>query len=281
MLEKYEDDIVLTSDSIVRLRSLVTERSNININLYKDAYLIRRLKVRMNAVRYKSPEAYLNYVEKHPEEYRRLLSAITINVTSFFRNKATFEMIADKIIPEICKSKIERGEEKITVLCVGCATGEEPYGIAILFMEYFRRHGKSFRLKVIGTDVDKKALFTAVKGIYSQEKVVKVPKKLLERYFDAVKDGYQVTSTLKGAVIFLKKDVFTHRVHSRFDLIMCRNLLIYFLRSYQEVVQEGFYRQLLPGGFLVLGRTESLVGNGRQLFETVSITNRVYRKISN
>ncbi|MBN1573577.1 MAG: protein-glutamate O-methyltransferase CheR [Deltaproteobacteria bacterium] len=278
---KNEDDIVLTADSIVRLRSLVTERSNININLYKDAYLIRRLKVRMNAVQYRSPEAYLNHVEKNPEEYRRLLSAITINVTSFFRNKSTFEMIGEKVIPEICKNKIQRGEEKITVLCVGCATGEEPYSTAILFMEYFRKSGRSLQLKVIGTDVDKKALFTAVKGIYSNEKTANVPKKLLEKYFDVVKDGYQVTSTLKDAVIFLKKDFFTHRVQSRFDLIICRNLLIYFLRSYQEVVQEGFYRQLLPGGFLVLGRTESLVGNGRQLFETVSITNRVYRKISN
>lgn len=280
-MEKNEDDIVLASDSIVRLRSLVTERSNININLYKDEYLIRRLKVRMNAVQYRSPEAYLNFVQRNPEEYRRLLSAITINVTSFFRNKTTFEMIADTIIPEICKNKIQRGEGKINVLCVGCASGEEPYGTAILFMEHFRKMGKSFPLRVIGTDVDKKALFTAVKGIYSHEKVVKVPKKLLERYFDPVKDGYQVTSTLKDAVIFLKKDVFSHRVHSRFDLIICRNLLIYFLRSYQEVVQEGFYRQLLPGGFLVLGRTESLVGRGRQLFETVSITNRVYRKILN
>ncbi len=279
MLEKGEDEIILTSDSVVRLRSLITDRSNININIYKDAYLVRRLKVRMNAVRYRSPEAYLNYVERNPEEYRKLVSAITINVTRFFRNRPTFEMIKDSIVPEICKNKIQRGEEKITVLCVGCATGEEPYGTAILFMEHFRKSGQSFQLKVIGTDVDKRTLFTAVKGIYSPEKVEKVPKKLLERYFDPVKDGYQVTSVLKERVIFLKKDVFSHRVHRRFDLIICRNLLIYFLRSYQEVVQEGFYRQLLPGGFLVLGRTESLVGKGRQLFETVSITNRIYRKI--
>jgi chemotaxis protein methyltransferase CheR len=233
----------------------------------------------MRAVNYRSTEAYLNHVERNQEEYIRLVSALTINVTRFFRNRATFEKIKETVVPEICNSKIENGEGKVTVLCVGCATGEEPYSIAILFLEQFQESGKKLQLKVIGTDVDKKALFTAVKGIYSPEKFEKVPKAIINKYFKVVKNGYQVTSDLKDSVIFLKKDIFNYRVYSRFDLIVCRNLLIYFLRTYQEIVQEGFYRQLLPHGYLVLGRTESLVGKARQLFRAVSIPNRIYKKI--
>jgi chemotaxis protein methyltransferase CheR len=280
ILEKKEYDIVLAESSVTRLRSLITDRSNVNINIYKDEYLGRRLKVRMRAIQHKSPEMYLNFVERNPDEYKKLVSVLTIKVTSFFRNKQTFRKISEIVVPVICQDKIERGEKKINVLCVGCATGEEPYSIAMIFLEQFQKAGRNLKLKVIGTDVDKKALFTAVKGVYSPDKISKIPKRHLQKYFTVVKNGFQVTADLKSSVIFLKKDVFTHRVYSRFDFIMCRNLLIYFLRSYQEDIQEGFYKQLLPGGFLVLGRTESLVGKGRQLFEAISIPDRVYRKMS-
>jgi chemotaxis protein methyltransferase CheR len=272
-----DNRVIVSPRSYARLRSLLIRRSNLNISLYKDVYLRRRLRLRMRVSQCKTTEDYLRLAENSPEEYRKLVSTLTINVTRFFRNIETFKKINEVVIPEIVKNREERGENKINVLSVGCSTGEEPYSIAILFLEYFKKKKKDFNFRVIGTDVDKKALFVAIKGIYSKDKVIDVPEEILNNYFNATDRGYQVSSELRSSVVFLKKDVLTHRVHRRFDLILARNILIYFSRSYQEVIEERFHKQLVPGGFLSLGRTESLVGKGRKLFSAVSVPDRIYR----
>lgn len=269
--------VVVSPRSYARLRSLLIRRSNINISLYKDVYLRRRLRLRMRISQCTTTEDYLRLAESNPEECRKLVSTLTINVTSFFRNFETFKKIGEIVIPEIIRNREERGEGKINILSVGCSTGEEPYSLAILFLKYFKKTKKEFDLRVIGTDVDRKALFVAIKGIYSKDKVLNVPEDMLHDYFIATAQGYQVSSELRSSVVFLKKDVLTHRVHRRFDLILARNIFIYFSRSYQEILEERFYKQLVQGGFLSLGRTESLVGRGRQLFEAVSVPDRIYR----
>ncbi len=272
-----DNRVVVSPRSYARLRSLLIRRSNLNISLYKDVYLRRRLRLRMRISQCKTTEDYLKLAESNPEEYRKLVSTLTINVTRFFRNFETFKKISGVVIPQIVKNREERGERKINVLSVGCSTGEEPYSVAILFLEYLKKTKKDFDFRVIGTDVDKKALFVAIKGIYSKDKVFDVPEDMLNDYFNATAQGYQVSSELRSSVVFLKKDVLTHRVHRRFDLILARNILIYFSRSYQEVLEERFHKQLVQGGFLSLGRTESLVGRGRQLFSAVSVPDRIYR----
>ena len=272
-----DERVVVSPRSYARLRSLLIRRSNLNISLYKDVYLRRRLKLRMRISQCATTEDYLSLAENNPEECRKLVSTLTINVTRFFRNFETFKKIGEIVIPEIVKNRKERDEGKINILSVGCSTGEEPYSVAILFLEYFKKTKKEFDLRVIGTDVDRKALFVAIKGIYSKDKVLDVPEDMLSDYFITTDKGYQVSNELRSSVVFLKKDVLTHRVHRRFDLILARNILIYFSRSYQEVLEERFYKQLVQGGFLSLGRTESLVGRGRQLFSAVSVPDRIYR----
>jgi chemotaxis protein methyltransferase CheR len=273
-----EDDQILTPRTYARLRSILKKSGNINLNLYKDPYIGRRIQVRMRATQAVSPEEYLDIAEGDPREYKKLLSALTINVTRFFRNKETFDKISNVVIPRIVEEHKRRGTSRINVLSVGCATGEEPYSIAILFFEHFEKIGRSIDLRVIGTDIDKRALFTALKGVYSDEKVADLPKDILKKYFVPTKKGWQIEPTLRNSVIFIKKDVCTYKMYHRFDLILARNILIYFLRSYQETIQEGFHRQLAQGGYLVLGRAESLVGHTKRLFEAVSVADRIYRK---
>lgn len=278
-VSEQEEHLVLTPRNFSRLRSILRAGSNVNLNLYKDPYVGRRIQVRMRAVQVTSTEDYLDYVEKDPLEYKKLVSALTINVTRFFRNQETFDKIRDMVIPSIIRNHRERGGRRINVLSVGCATGEEPYSIGILFLEYFQKIDAPCDIRVIGTDIDKKALFCALKGIYGEEKIDDVPKDILKRYFIVTKRGYQIAPDLRSRVMFIKKDVLSYKMYNRFDLILARNILIYFLRSYQETIVEGFYRQLTKSGFLVLGRAESLVGRTRQLFEPLSVADRIYRKI--
>jgi chemotaxis protein methyltransferase CheR len=274
-----EENIVLTPRAFARLKSILKGGGNVNLNLYKDPYIGRRIQVRMRATQAATTEEYLDIAEKNPVEYKKLVSVLTINVTRFFRNQETFGKIEDVVIPGIIRNHHERGGRRINVLSVGCSTGEEPYSIAILFLDHFQKIGQSRDLRVIGTDIDKRALFHALKGVYDHEKVDNIPKDILKRYFVVTKTGYQIAPEVRNRVIFIKKDIFSYKMYSRFDLILARNILIYFLRSYQEVIVESFHRQLVRGGFLVLGRAESLVGRTRQLFEPVSVADRIYRKI--
>jgi chemotaxis protein methyltransferase CheR len=276
---EQEENIVLSPRAFARLRSILRGGSNVNLNLYKDPYIGRRIQVRMRATQHSTTEEYLDFAEGNPVEYKKLVSVLTINVTRFFRNQETFGKIRELVIPGIIRNHHERGGRRINVLSVGCSTGEEPYSIAILFLEYFQKVGQPHDLKVIGTDIDKRALFHALKGIYGGERVEDIPKDILKRYFVTTKKGYQIAPEVRNKVIFIKKDVFSYKMYNRFDLILARNILIYFLRSYQEMIVESFNRQLVRGGFLVLGRAESLVGRTRQLFEPVSVADRIYRKI--
>ena len=233
----------------------------------------------MRANNCESVEEYLNLAERDADEYKRLLNTLTVNVTRFFRNRETFDKIRKTVVPEIVKNKEHRGEKKINILSVGCSTGEEPYSIAICFLEYFKEIDRTFNLRIIGTDVDKRALFYAINGIYPPERMSGMSSKLIDEYFKEVDMGYQVSPELKKSVLFIKKDVLKQRVYRRFDLILARNILIYFSRRYQEMLETGFNRQLVDGGFLILGRTESLVGRGRHLFRAVSIPDRIYQKV--
>jgi chemotaxis protein methyltransferase CheR len=277
--QEQEDNLLLTPRAFARLRSILKGGGNVNLNIYKDPYVGRRIQVRMRATQAASTEEYLDFAENNPVEYKKLVAALTINVTRFFRNEETFSKIRELVIPGIIRNHRERGGHRINVLSVGCSTGEEPYSIAILFLDHFQKMGQSGDLRVIGTDIDKRVLFHALKGIYDPEKVSDIPKDILKQYFVATNKGYQIAPEVRSRVIFIKKDILSYKMYSRFDLILSRNILIYFLRSYQEIIVESFHRQLVKGGFLVLGRAESLVGRTRQLFEPVSVADRIYRKI--
>lgn len=272
------DRVTVSPESFLRLRSLLRENSNIDTSIYKKAYIERRLMVRMRTTEHPTSEGYLDHVENSPDEYKKLQQVLTVNVTRFFRNSQTFDKLKDLVIPQIVRDREERKEKKINVLSVGCSTGEESYSVAILFLEEFLNTGVEFDLRVIGTDIDKKALFFALKGIYSKAKISEIPKDFRDKYFFPTPEGFKVSPVLRETVIFLRKDIFSDSAYRRFDLILARNILIYFMRSSQEVLMEKFYRQLMPWGFLVLGRTESLVGQGRQFFKTISIADRIYRR---
>jgi chemotaxis protein methyltransferase CheR len=246
---------------------------------YKDTCLRRRISVRMRARSAASFADYAGILDTDANEYDRLIQTLTINVTRFFRNPEAFACVADKVIPELWLSK----SPLIRVWSAGCATGEEPYSLAMLFREHALTvhdiRGLD-RLRIIGSDIDRDALATASRGRYNADTFLDTAPAVRERYFPLEDGKHTVVPEIRNLVSFEHRDLLAGTgPGGRLHLIICRNVIIYFTRATQERLFEEFHELLLPGGFLVLGKVETLLGKSRELFAPVSSRDRIYRRL--
>ena len=246
---------------------------------YKDTCLRRRISVRMRARSAATYADYAGILDTDSAEYDRLIQTLTINVTKFFRNPETFACIATRVIPELWQTR----SPLIRVWSAGCATGEEAYSLAVLFREHALSlgdaHGLS-RLRIVATDVDREALASASRGQYPDAALEDTAPAVAERYFPLENNARTVTSEIRNLVAFEQRDLLEgHGPGGRYHLIVCRNVLIYFTRETQEQLFERFHELLLPGGFLVLGKVETLLGKSRERFAPVSSRDRIFRRL--
>jgi two-component system, chemotaxis family, CheB/CheR fusion protein len=242
---------------------------------YKRSSLDRRIQKRMQAVNVASYEDYRDYLDRHPEEFGLLFNTILINVTSFFRDPEAWRFLAAEIVPRIVANS--RPEGVIRVWSAGCASGEEPFSLAIVLAEHLGVDGFHRRVKIYASDVDEDALMTARHGTYSPQQVEEVPPDLLARYFERVDDRYLFHKELRRSIIFGRHDLIQDAPISRCHLISCRNTLMYFTREAQSKVLARFHFALRPGGFLFMGRAELLLTHGA-LFTPVDPKWRVFTK---
>lgn len=261
----------------ILLRQLRTE-IGLNLKQYKPNYLKRRIGVRMRSTGCTDYLQYRQYIKRNPEEGQRLINDLTINVTEFFRDRDVYEAIRKKVVPELIDYKRESRIYSLRAWSAGCATGEEPYSLAILFLDALEKEGgaKSWTVRVTATDLDDKALEKAREARY--ETVKPLPGLILNDYFTREGDLYAVREEVKKPVRFLLMDIMKQPPLRHLDLILCRNVLIYFEREKQHVILEIFSRCLRPGGFLVLGKSEAVVGAGESGFEPYERRERIYRK---
>lgn len=245
---------------------------------YKQSCLRRRIKTRMRAMRVDTYESYMDVLDREPREMDRLVDALTINVTRFFRNPAVWDVVATQVVPSVWFSELD----SIRVWSAGCATGEEALTAAILFHRHAAVNGmlsQLNRLSVVGTDVDPLAVQAAARGDYTEADVAEVEPDLRRRYFSA-EAPYRVAAGVEACVRYARHDLLKDPYPSEPQhLIICRNVLIYFDRAVQQQVIEQFRASLAPGGYLVMGRVESLLGASRA-FERVSARERIFRKVS-
>jgi chemotaxis methyl-accepting protein methylase len=246
---------------------------------YKDTCLRRRISVRMRIKGAATFDEYGLILDDDPLEYDRLIATLTINVSKFFRNPEIFASIATKVIPEITA----RSAPLIRVWSAGCASGEEAYSLAVLCHQHLEHRGPAnnkVRFDIIGTDVDADAISAARRGRYGEAAFADTTPAVRDTYFPLTDGLYTASSDLRQLVAFQKSDLLDgSRTPSRFHLILCRNVIIYFRRQTQEWLLERFHELLLPGGFLVLGKVESLLGISRGLFSPVSAKERIYRRL--
>ncbi len=241
---------------------------------YKDLCIKRRIAARIRAVGSNDPELYLEQLRQSSAEQERLLEALTIHVSQFFRNPSTFAVLEKQILPELLQQS-RNTNGKLRVWSAGCAGGEEAYSIALLCQELLRDDDQ---LSIVGTDISADILQRAKQACYSHNRLAEVPADVLKRYFACRENSYQLSPEIKQRVRFFRHNILSDQPYFRVDLILCRNLLIYFTRPQQERIVRTLAKALPPGGYLVLGRAETLVAAVRELFQCIDPAERIYKR---
>ncbi len=270
-----EPEHLTDAQFIDRAMKHVRYRTGHDFKNYKPATLLRRIAVRMSVLGITHPNDYLKRLIESPSEVNRLFRDILINVTSFFRDPSTFDLMADTVIPEILQTGEPDREVRIWV--PGCSTGQEAYTIAMLFADAIERLDLMRKVSIFGTDIDDDALRVARQGVYPNSAADEVPENLLHKYFNWRPDGYEVTSSLRDMVRFSNQSIIKDPPFSRLDLITCRNVLIYFDNDLQDVSMRVFQYGLREKGYLLLGSSES-PGLVDQFFDEVSQKHRLFRR---
>jgi two-component system CheB/CheR fusion protein len=242
---------------------------------YKPASLARRIRKRMETVGQQSFEGYQGYLEAHPNEFATLFNTILINVTGFFRDAAAWDSVSTVAVPEILRGKSPG--ESFRAWSAGCATGEEAYTIAIILAEALGIDEFRERVKIYATDVDEDALNTARHAAYTDRQVEGVDPELLTKYFEQVDGLYFFRKDLRRQVIFGRHDLINDAPISRIDLLTCRNTLMYLNAEAQARVLTRLHFALNEGGFVLLGRAETLMAHGHT-FVPVDLKRRLSRK---
>lgn len=257
-------------------RKIATERGFGCAN-YKDGCLRRRIAVRMRARSVTTFADYRALLDRDPTEYPLLLDALTINVTKLYRDAEVWDMVASTIIPALWVLKLPR----LTVWSAGCSSGEELYTLAALFHRHAvrtRTEAKLARLRIIGSDIDRGSIEAARAGSYAAEAFKEMPTDLRQRYFSAVAP-HVAAPELRALITIERRDLLADPPPATgLQLITCRNVVIYFDRPSQMPLMEKFREALAPGGILVLGKVETLLGESRKLFDVLDARQRIFRK---
>lgn len=257
------------------LKEQILRVAGFQCDSYKEKCLRRRIAVRMRARGVHTYAEYARRLQDEPGEYERLLDALTINVSKFYRNPEVWQTLSEQVLPEL----YELGTARLHFWSAGCAGGEEPYSIAILCHEFAQEHGYSVdRHRVLGTDVDARILEFARRREYSGFAMTDLPAELRDRWFEA---GTTCRLRPEAArhVRFERHDLLSDPFPQKQHVIFCRNVIIYFERRLQEELFRRFHNALQPGGFLVLGKVEALFGSTASLFRAVSPRQRVFRRL--
>ncbi len=246
------------------------------ISSYKEPCLRRRLAVRMRARGVHTFGAYAAVLDRAPEEYDLLLDALTINVTKFFRNPETYALLRSRVVPELAGHP-----RAVAVWSAGCATGEEPYSLALLFAEQAALGavaGARSHVRIDATDLDPAVIVTMKRAEYAAPAVEEVPKALLNRYFSPG-PPFRLDAAITRLVRPMRHDLNRDPPpHPPYDLIVCRNVVIYFDRPTQERLFQRLFDALVPGGYLLLGKVETLFGPPRGKFHLEDPRERLFRR---
>jgi chemotaxis protein methyltransferase CheR len=239
----------------------VKEKIGIDLSLYKEQQMKRRLTSLSNKYGFSTLQSFYHGMETDEELFESFLSYMTINVSEFFRNRKQWNILENKILPSIIQK-----QNKMKVWSAACSTGEEPYSLGILLSKYMEDSDFS----VLATDLDQSILNQAKKGLYIKKSVKELTEDEIATYFD--KDGhqYKISNELKKMITFKKHDLLVDRFQNNFDLIVCRNVLIYFTEEAKSQIIHKFSQSLKKGGILFLGTTERILNPMQYRLEPVS-----------
>jgi two-component system, chemotaxis family, CheB/CheR fusion protein len=270
--EAAESDNALNGYKKILL--LLRGHSGVDFSLYKPTTIERRVARRLLVNKLNTLHDYANFLRGNSKELDALYSDVLISVTSFFRNPETFEVLEHKILPEILK---QPSDEPLRFWVLGCSTGQEAYSIAMAFVEAAEKVPRMRKLQIFATDLNEAMLEKARRGLYAKSLIADITPQRLQRFFVEADGGYRVSKALRDMVVFARQNLTADPPFSRVDLISCRNVLIYLEPSAQKKTMPAFHYALKPGGFLLLGGSES-IGGFTHLFEPVDRKHKIYSK---
>ena len=254
---------------------ILQARRAFDLGSYKDRCIKRRIASRVRARGLRDSAHYVELLDSDNDELDALLAVLTIHVSQFFRNPSTYRVLEEKVIPALIDRARREQRGQLRVWSVGCAGGEEPYSLALLLNEMQVR---DIEVSIVGSDVSQPILDQAKVAEYDAQRLAEIPEPVRERYFDRLEGTrFRLKPEVSDMVSFRRHDVLTDPDYSEADLILCRNVMIYFSREEQSKILERFARALGQDSFLVLGRAETLVGTVRHIFRSEYPVERVYR----
>lgn len=273
----------ITDDEFRLFRDFIHEECGLYFADSKMAFVSSRIGKRLAAKSIGSFYRYYHYLKQggseQEEELLQLLDALTINETSFFRNRPQFEIFERLVLPELIRQKVATGNPCLRIWSAGCATGEEPYSIAISVLEQLGARVQNWDVRIYASDLSLSALEKASKGSYPASKLQDIDSRRHRRFFESCPDGYRVREEVKRLVIYDFHNLRHENGLGNLDITFCRNVLIYFDPDVQKKVVGKLVRSLRPGGYLFLGHSESVQGMSSELEFVHHGRGTAYRKI--
>ncbi|MBF6591730.1 MAG: hypothetical protein IVW57_14575, partial [Ktedonobacterales bacterium] len=262
--------------ALVAFLDEVRERRGLDFNSYKTPTIQRRLRRRILATESSDLEAYSTYLRTHPAEYQRLINSFQIKVTEFFRDTAFFDYLRAVVLPDVLAYSRQH-ENELRIWLAGCATGEEAYSLSILVTEALGTSLEHFNVRIFATDADAEAIAFARHGLYPGSALTHLSADLVQRYFTQDEDRYQVRKQVRALTVFGQHDLRQRAPFPRTDLVLCRNMLHYFTPELQQRTLKLFAYSLRDGGYLALGKAESL-GEMSAYFTPQGKRHKVFRR---
>ena len=237
----------------------IKSKTGIDLSLYKEAQMKRRLTSLYEKKGCSSFREYFQMINQNQELFNEFLDRMTINVSEFYRNAKRWEILEQKILPQIIKHT-----SKPKIWSAACSTGEEPYTLAMIFSKYIPLSN----VNILATDIDENALSRAKLGIYPERSFHEIPNEMKRKYFSQEGSYYKVSDEIKRTVDFKKHNLLADSFGGPFDLIVCRNVLIYFTEEAKDILYNKFSKALNSKGFFFVGSTEQIFNAVRYKLES-------------
>lgn len=263
------------------VRKLLFEARGVDLSGYSRAFVMRCIRRRVGRSGSKDFMTYIERLHRSEDEVSDLIGALSINVTEFFRDEGAFESFSEKVIRPLLASKSSLSGGILRMWSAGCATGQEAYTLAMCALEQAEamKLGDRVMISIYASDLSKSALDKARDARYSRDQVKNVPPHLLAKFFVKTDSGYEVSEPVRKRVRFGRENLLEEPKSKFFDAIVCRNVLIYFARPTHDKVAMNLYNALKVEGYLMLGKTETLMGLPRDLLRVIDAENRIYLKV--
>jgi chemotaxis protein methyltransferase CheR len=261
--------------TLEEVRQVLLQKRQFDLGMYKDACIRRRIAGRVRARGFQQAQSYLDLLAVDEEEVTALMSAMTIHVSQFFRNASTFDVLREEIVPQMFRRLRLQGRRELRVWSVGCAGGEEPYSVALLMEQVVPPR---MRYSIQACDITPAVLEKAREGLFEGPRLTNVSDELRDKHFSLEQGRWRLNERLRSKEEFWRHNVLSEEPYPEADLILCRNVLIYFSRPDQARVLERFAAALPEDGVLVLGRAETLSGASREQFRVHNPAERIFFK---